>query len=279
MPFRFTLIFLSLSLGYLLLTGNSAGAGATQRIDRTGSPLGSGSCSNCHTGGNFDTEVGVRLLQNGEAVDAYLPGEEYELEIGISTNGGAARYGFMAVALAGEDNVSAGTFGTPPDATQITTLNDRNYFEHANKLETDTITIAWTAPAEGTGTVRIYAAGNAVNNASGSLGDDPDKLDAPVEIQESTVSSTVAFDRLEIDWTVFPNPAMDRIQGQVKLQERGIYQLRLTDIQNRTLQSQSVSLGAGTHTLESNLSNLSPGLYFWQLISPQGVSTRKFVKR
>jgi hypothetical protein len=273
----FSILLLSGAL--FLFTANSGGAGAAQRIDRTGSPLGSGSCSNCHTGGNFGTEVSVRLLQNGETIEAYVPGEEYELEIGISTNGGAERYGFMAVALAGEDNSSAGTFGTPPEATQITTLNNRNYFEHANKLETDTITIAWTAPAEGTGTVRIYAAGNAVNNASGSLGDDADKLDEPVEIQESTVSSIASLDRLGVDWMVFPNPAIDRIQAQVRLQERAVFQLRLTDIQNRTLQSQSVSLGAGTHTLESNLSNLSPGLYFWQLISPEGISTRKFVKR
>jgi len=278
MAYRYTLGFCVLFLAAFIFTGNSAGAGASQGRDRSGSPLASGFCGNCHLGGDFGTEVAVRLLQGDQEVNTYTPGGIYTFQVQISASGDAQKFGFQAVALNNENHINAGAFGENPANTQLTTLDERVYFEHANKLDTNVFSIQWTAPSEGSGPVRFYAAGIAANNAGGSLGDDADQLDAPLTIAEGTVSSLSAFNRLDIDWQVFPNPVEDLIYTRLRLDKKEQFQLRLIDAQNRTLENRQISLGAGEHTLQNDLSFLSPGLYFMQLIGPTGISTRKVVK-
>jgi len=56
------LTVLGLSFLAFLFLDASSGVASSQGKDRTGSPVASGTCANCHNGGNFNTSVSVQLL-------------------------------------------------------------------------------------------------------------------------------------------------------------------------------------------------------------------------
>ena len=120
-------------------------------------------------------------------------------------------------------------------------------------------------------------AGNAVNNAAGSAGDDPDILDQALRIAEGAVSSTNALAQLRIQWMLYPNPSNGVINAKIEMDRSQQYQLRLIDQQNRLLGSRSVRLNTGENRLNWQMDNLPSGLYFLQLVNERGVSTRKFI--
>lgn len=255
---------------------NSSGPGAVTGRDRTGSPLASGDCSACHTGGDYGTEVSASLLLDTSEVSEYIPGQAYTLQIRINTSTPPERFGFQAVALTGEANLNAGSFSDAPVSTRLIDLDNRTYFEHATKLETEVIEVPWTAPEAGTGDVRFYAAGNAVNNANGSGGDDSDVLDIPLTITEGTATSLQVTSQLEIDWQVFPNPATDEVRVRLQPSQTKDLSLRLLDARGLILQSQPLSFFSGDVSL--SLKDLTSGLYFLQVYNKEGVATKRFLK-
>ncbi|HKK75546.1 MAG TPA: choice-of-anchor V domain-containing protein [Saprospiraceae bacterium] len=271
-PLLLTILALS-----ILMIANSGGPGAITGRDRTGSPIASGSCNNCHIGGDYGTEVSVSLLQDSREVQEYIPGQAYTFKVKINTNNPAERYGFQAVALTDQNNDNAGVFGTPPAGTQITNLNGRAYFEHANKLQVDSMEIEWVAPEAGTGTVEFYAAGNAVNNASGSGGDDSDVLDVPLTVTESVASGLTAVRQLNLDWQIFPNPAREQVWIQVNgPQPAAGLQIRLLDARGLILQEQALDLFTNGQSI--SLGKITSGLYYLQLFNSEGVTTKRFLK-
>lgn len=270
-PLLLTILALS-----ILIIANSGGPAATTGRDRTGSPIASGSCDNCHIGGDYGTEVSVSLLKDNQEVQEYIPGQAYTFKVKINTSDPAERYGFQAVALT-DQNDNAGAFGTPPAGTQITDLNGRAYFEHANKLQVDSMEVEWVAPEAGTGTVQFYAAGNAVNNASGSGGDDPDVLDVPLAVTEGVTSRLTAVRQLDIDWRVFPNPAREQVWIQVNEPPAADpLQIRLLDARGVILQEQAFDLFSNGQSI--SLEKINSGLYYLQLLNSEGITTRRFLK-
>lgn len=272
---RKSLLFLLL-ISAVLIVANSGGPGAVTGLDRTGSPLASGDCSNCHIGGDYGTEVTARLLLDKAEVQEYIPGQSYTFQLSITTTSSAERYGFQAVGLLEEANENAGTFGTAPQGTQLTNLNGRTYFEHATKLQIDSFEIEWIAPEAGTGTVQFYAAGNAVNNAGGSGGDDSDILDKALSITEGVTSDLQTIQQLELGWRVFPNPAQDQVWIELETPLPSNLQIRLLDTRGIVLQQQAVDPASSRITL--SLKDLTRGLYFLQLYHEQGVATRRVFK-
>ena len=253
------LLFL-VGLTFVFFNSSSSGPAAVQGRDRTGSPVANGNCSNCHTGGNFGTSVIAQLLKDSAVVDNYIPGETYQFRISIPTTIKPSSYGFQAVALTGEANASAGTFSNLPENTQVTTINQRDYLENSRRLPDSTYTIDWVAPAAGTGAVRFYAAGNAVNNASGSSGDDPAVLDQALTITEGAVSSIFNTDALQLDWQVFPNPVQGQLFLSVEAPKRQVYTVRIVELQNRIIQSAPCAVTPGTQNWSTNIKHCVPGI-------------------
>lgn len=159
-----------------LLSAYPEGPAERDGIDRTGSPINTieQRCGTCHRGGSYDPDLSIELLEGGERVRSYIPGSTYTLRLATAATGSPAAYGFQAVALA-DDLSAAGTYGEPPAGFQVTELDGRPYLEHGERQPSSSVEIAWTAPEAGTGTVTIYAAGNAVNGADGSSGDNADE--------------------------------------------------------------------------------------------------------
>lgn len=175
----------ALALGSLNFSSgptNSAG-------DRTGSPVADGTCSSCHNGGDFGTETEIELLtsdNDGTVVEEYMPGVEYLVRINVATDTDPAAYGFQAVILDAGNN-SVGTYGAAPDDARFSMDDGRTYVEHTQRRETSEVLIPWTAPEAGTGTVTVFAAGNAVNGNGGNSGDEVNL--AQLELVEAATSS------------------------------------------------------------------------------------------
>ena len=166
----------------------SYSSGITSTGDATGSPLSNRNCAGCHNGGTFGTDTQVRLLDaNGAAVASYVPGETYRLQVEIATTTAPGGYGMQAVVLDARD-AQAGAFGTPPSGLRVSARGSVDYVDHTRRLPDAVHEIEWRAPAAGTGTVSVYAVGNAVNGNGGTSGDQPDT--GSLTVQEAAAPPT-----------------------------------------------------------------------------------------
>lgn len=217
MKSKLLLVLTCLFSAAVLFLGNSAGEGFVQDVDRTGSPLSSGFCNNCHGEGNFEPITTLALLQDTQVVNSYKPGQTYILKVRIDMPfGTAADYGFQTVALAGSDNHSAGTFGKLPAGVRLTKLsNNRTYVEHSRPSLSNIISIPWIAPGVGTGTVSFYAAGMASNGMGAADGQGASVLKKPFLIRESTATATTALVGVDFKVNCYPNPIDDELHIQL----------------------------------------------------------------
>lgn len=256
----------------------SSGVAAAQNADRTGAPGSDSSCNSCHGGGNFNASVSVAVLDGETAVTAYEPGKKYTFRVTVNASNAPAGYGFQAVGVVAEGNANAGSFGTAPTGTQVTSLNGRQYFEHSGRSTGNSWAIEWTAPAAGTGEVRFYAAGNAVNGDFNSGGDSPDRLDSPLSLSENVASSLAAVEQLDLNMKVFPNPVQDRLNLQVEGSENGRFELRLLNTAGQLVRSAQVLIANGRSNEQLEVTELPAGLYFLHLTDGRRVKTMHVVK-
>ena len=260
-----------LAIGAYIWLGHSSGAGSFQNADRTGSPLSSDFCKACHSGGNFGTEVSILLLSENDTITEYVPATTYTLQVSIAATG-AEGFGFQAVGL-DNNNMGAGTYGTPASGTQITAVAGVNYFEHSMRSSVPTFEIEWTAPDAGSGDVTFFTAGNAVNANFQPSGDLPDT--AKLVLTEA-VSAGLHDQAAElIALQVSPNPSasfiLARWSPQVSATKIEISDLTGKSYYSTSLQNQSSSSEIAVH-------NLPAGIYFARLLTDQGYQAIKFVK-
>ena len=255
--------------------GHSSGAANRQDADRTGGPLsqnGSTYCSMCHSGGSFGTDVFLTLLdENGDTITEYQPETAYTLRVAITAEGASA-YGFQAVAL-DTANAQAGTYGEVPAGTAVVTVGGVDYAEHDTRDDDGTWDIPWTSPAINTGAVSFYAAGNAVNNADGTSGDEADTTSLTVA---EALGASVADVMESINLEVSPNPAIDRLRVEWSTGDFRVQRLRIVNATGQ-LMSQ-VDLTASDVNLELNISDLPGGIYFVQAQADQGIHTKRIMK-
>ena len=275
--FLYTLFFLA--AGAFLFYGNSSGAGSTQGIDRTGSPLSPGSCnaSGCHGGNAFGTTIDLVILDGEEVVNSYEPGKAYTMRLTVNTSQGDPQgYGFQAVALNGPNNNNAGAWSMVPDGVQTVTINDRSYVEHSGTSNNKVFEVEWTAPSSNIGAINFYAAGNAVNRNNTSSGDGAMALSEPVVLDQLSAIGPVV--ELDVDMNIWPNPVADQLTLNISDADPGAYQVSIVDMQGRILVNRPVQLGAGENQERFDVSRLNAGHYFLRLTDGEGVATRKVLK-
>jgi large repetitive protein len=158
----FTLICLA-SL-WLSLSGYIDGAAKNGR-SATGAPFGNGNCGSCHSGGAYGTvSMSIQIFEVGTTtpLTSYVGGKTYTAKLSINSTTAAPFYGFQMVSV-NPANAQAGTWSGFPTGVRAITLSARTYVEHSAKLTTNTQTMTWVAPTSGTGTVKFYASGDAVD--------------------------------------------------------------------------------------------------------------------
>ena len=245
----------------VILLGNAGGAALVQKTDRTGSPLSPGPCQACHSSGNFNTSVDIRMLEGGQPVTSYMPGEVYTLRVVVKANQNAQQYGFQAVALAGAGHSQAGTFQNPPIGVAIRTVSNRSYPEHQYPSLKDTFLLDWQAPPAGTGDVRLYAAGVATN-ANGNSGGDGAAFISTTLTEEG--ASTVQHSRPE-GWAIISHLPGEYLELQVPDTRSSI---TVYDLHGKVRSVQHLN---GTDQIRLDLGGWSAGCY---LLVWEGQHTR-----
>lgn len=252
------LMALLISASGLLILQSSSGGRAANGQDRTGSPVASGTCSACHSGGNFSpSATAVITNSSGTAVTTYIPGETYTVTFTVTASGASA-YGMQAAFLQ-SNNANAGDFLSATSSnTQISTLGGREYLEHQGAQTTGVFTGTWEAPAAGTGTVTLYGVGLAVNGTGGTSGDQvTPAIQVALTEDNSTNVSTIEGDLALFE--VYPMPN----QGTFTLKNNGQannFQVQLVNMAGQVVGVKQLALGQNAvQTL--NFPNLIPGVY------------------
>ncbi len=266
-------------LGAFIWMSSTGGVANVQGADLTGSPLGSGFCSGCHSSGNFSPSISAELLDAGVAVSQYQPGKSYTLRVRVNASGTPARYGFQAVALSGTNNVKAGTFGTAPTGFRKTVLQEREYVEHSSPRSGNTLEIQWTAPASSGESVRFYVSGIAANNNGSSSGDGSAHLSQPLQINPMVTSTRESL-ASKLGLKILGNPIGQDLNIALNIPESGRYQFSLLGIEGKTYWQKGEWLQTGEHKLQWELPLSPPGVYFLKVEQGRGViGTSKIVRR
>jgi len=232
------------------LSSSSNGAGASQSADRTGSPVSSGTCANCHSGGSSVPGLSVQLLDNGNPVTSYQPGKDYTLKVTVSGSE-YQRFGFQSVALDAADE-QAGSLTAVSTGTRVLTLAGRQYGEHTNPVAGGVFEMTWKAPASGKGAVKVFTAGLGAKNPSSS---DGDRTSTNVLTLTEAVGNKVADAGIHT-LQVYPNPAenmlyfgTERLQNIVVLSADGRVVMEQTAPTDRMVVQ---SLPAGLYLLQGS---------------------------
>ncbi|MCB0632404.1 MAG: T9SS type A sorting domain-containing protein, partial [Lewinella sp.] len=267
MKIRLLYLLFFVIAGSVFFLNNAAGPAEVQGADRTNSPLSNGtscSLSSCHNSGVYSPGITAQLLDGETAVSMYEPGKTYTLSIAITGADEAAGYGFQSVLLYGEGNLNAGDFGTPPAGVQVIPLDDRMYAEQSMRSSSSTFAIDWTAPSEGVGDIRLYAAGNAANGNGSNSGDQGVALQEPIVFTQAGASS--ANDRLfsfnEI--RLAPNPTRNHVLLTIDNDRPGLYRMSLFDATGKNIQDRNIKLVQGIQSEWIDLTDQPNGLYLLQ---------------
>jgi hypothetical protein len=160
-------IFTALLVGALFLGSSNGPINGGVGV-RTGAP-GEGLCTNCHGGGSFSPTISIQMLDGSTPITTYTPGQSYTLRVAVGGGGGC--YGAQATVLTNSGNTTAGVLSAPNIGTSIRASGGRTYIEHNTRSTTGIFTANWVAPATGTGSVTVYAAGIACNGTGNTSGD------------------------------------------------------------------------------------------------------------
>lgn len=200
------------AVGILLcLQSASGGRAANNEMDRTNSPGSSGTCGiYCHnnSGTHPNTQLNVVIKDvNNNVINAYIPGEVYNLEFEVTSDGNPFGYGLQAVILDSLDMNAGDLLTVSTTETQLTTIsNGREFVEHQGINSTGMFRATWMAPPAGTGAVTIYGIGIAVDGSGTTQGDDFDAA-VPVILSENITSSTQHLESNSNLYEIFPNPS------------------------------------------------------------------------
>lgn len=179
--FRLIGTLFSLSVIYVVFTASSGGRATVANDDRTGAPGSAGTCGNCHSGGSYGTVTTlIEAFAQGttNAVTSYTGGTTYDIKVTVSNSAGTpAGYGFEFTCLTTPGNTPVTTTFTnlasnvKQKLVTAGTFNGRRFAEHNGVTSSNVFTFRWTAPTAGTGAVKFYACGLAVNGLNGDNGD------------------------------------------------------------------------------------------------------------
>jgi len=260
---------------------NSGGRAFVSRVGNTGAPGdGTETCQNCHFSAGIQTTTEIDIRDgNDEPVDAYIPGQSYEVTVRVVPRVGApSGYGFQMVALnapLGENGDAVNRWIDNQANVRLVNLdNGRQYAEHDGVSGSPEFKVTWEAPEPGTGVVSFYAAGNGVNLNGGSSGDGSSLTRRSLE-----ESPPVGVDtRLDLSGVrVGPNPA----EGYLRVDRPGLgreaWDLAIYDLWGRRVIG--TRMAAGAESVEMNTEALAPGVYILRVLEGQRSHSMRVVIR
>jgi hypothetical protein len=208
----------TLLLSIAILSQSNSGGPAASGSRATGAPGdGSTTCVTCHSGGSFGA-VNIDLEirdDSGNVVAEYVPGGLYNLTVQVNAAGNPSGYGFQMIALRDNGNITTNSFQSPGNSVRLSTTTGRQYAEHNQANASGEFSVAWKAPAAGSGDVTFYVGANAVNGNGINSGDNAALFDLTiVELGGDTADTNGNINgRTEFaskaGLNVYPNPVFD----------------------------------------------------------------------
>lgn len=239
--------------------GRSNGAQLTSNY--TGAP-GFANCTQCHSG-IVNSGPGMIDITTNIPNNLYTPGQTYQVSVTLTSGGGnQSKYGFMLAPMSG--NSYKGTLQAT-DGNCIVEPSTR-WITHSSSgtvggIPFKSFTFNWTAPAAGTGTVILYAAGNCANGNGGDSGDQIYTTSLTLN-EDATVGVN---DPAPMSVSVSPNPAREDIRLMApgwSLREVHVY-----DLEGRCRIYANLS---STSSARLDISYLTPGTYILVATDQEG---------
>lgn len=247
----------------IVATFTAVGPGAQAFPEYTGysgAPGSYGQCAaSCHGSGGG-------TIQISDFPTEYVPGQVYTVT--ISHNGGSTIRQFNGSCRIGAGAANAGVISAGANTAIYNEPVETNGV-HLNAVGLNSATFNWTAPAAGTGTVRLYIAGHQGSysgpNTNLTLLATEQVTDVPASEQGIVGALTVA---------AYPNPFTTSTTITYALAEASPVLIRIFDMAGRALESFSSAKPAGTHQFTWNAAPNPSGIYFVRVESGTLSETR-----
>ena len=231
----------------------------------SGAPGSSGTCaSSCHgcAGGT---------IQVGGFPTEYVPNENYEIL--ITHAGGNQISQFNGSCRIGTGNQNAGLI-TAGTNTAIYNAGCETNGIHFSSAYQSSGTFNWAAPAEGTGEVRLYIAGQqgGYSGPNSSIVLLASEHQTAVEETSESIPSEYAL------FSAYPNPFNATTMLTYELSQADKITLTIYDIQGNLIKTLFQGIQQpGQHQIAWDASEVASGIYFCRLSAPNFQQTQKMV--
>lgn len=226
-------------------------------------------CTACHTGAALNAGGGGIEVTAPASV---APGETVQITVAVDNqtpeaSSGSRRQGFQATVVDAATRDPVGQIAPLDASTKYAGFGgagDTLYVTHtAGGTAAASWTFAWTAPADLSAPVRVYAAANAANGDGESSGDRIYAASADLAVAGTATAADAPVPAFDLS-APRPNPAAGgRASVDLSVGEGGRVEVALVDGLGRRVRATSAgSYGPGSHRLEVGVAGLAAGTYF-----------------
>lgn len=241
--------------------GGSPGGRSSSGGD-SGNSCGQGGCH----GGGHTTQSGI--ITTNIPSSGYVPGTTYTVGV-AGTSGSGTKFGFE---LAAENsmNATAGTLAASSAREQVLANGHGTHTSTGNTGTSGSFgwSFNWTAPAAGTGNVKLSTAVLVANNNGTNSGDNTIVFNTTISENTSTTSVS------ELNATntrLFPNPVVDylNIQSQIL----SVYHVKVMNVEGK------IVFDSPVFPIDKiDLSSLEKGIYFVVIKNDNSQFTQRIMK-
>lgn len=249
----------------LIMGFTSMAFGHPTYVGYSGAPGSNGRCaSSCH--GNPGGTIEISGFP-----EFYIPGQEYEIT--ISHAGGNTIRQFNGSCRIGTGSENAGVISSGTNTVTYNNSHETNGV-HFTVANLNNGTFNWTAPATGTGDVRLYIAGlqGGHSGQNSTLALLSAEQTTGIGNQDPTMPGEITLSQN------YPNPFNAKTTIEFSLSEREIIRLVIYDLLGKEIRTViDGPIESGYHLVTFDASDLSSGVYFYRLQAGDAVETKRMI--
>lgn len=223
-------------------------------------------CTNCHSG-TLNSGTATRSITSNIPAGGYVTGQTYTITATVA-EASVNKYGFEVTAEKDADNSKVGTM-VITNSTETKVIGGSAVTHKSTGTSgtgTKTWSFDWTAPAVGTGDVTFYGAFNATNGNNATSGDAV--YTATLPVSESATNSVNEASNKKT-FAIYPNPVVSSFEIS---SEKNVDAVRVYTLSGKQMTS-VVQKGD-----RFDVTNLTSGIYFVQIVIEGELMTKKIIK-
>lgn len=255
-------------------------------LNRAGDPTGPGitsvkNCTSCHSGMTAIANDASRVFTFGDGNMKYYADSTYQVKFRINANGPV---GFSATVLRNDSNLNAGMI-VPADTLETKLFqhlaSGRYYLNHRTGIPANgykEYAFTWTAPKKGSGNVTFYF-GSLTGDGDSTTSADTSFTNSYVITEEMLPVGVITSEDVNPSFTVWPNPASEKLFVNFDNQRSGNVTIRMYSIDGRhSVALLNQILPAGKQNLNIDLpGQVVPGVYILQFTAGEMNKVQKIL--